>query len=613
MCGIAGAVGEGAQTLTPLVDTMMARLAHRGPDDAGLWAEPDVALGHRRLSILDLTSAGRQPMASADGRYTITYNGEIYNYVELRDALRQRGHAFRTETDTEVLLAAYAEWGDACLEHLNGMWAFALWDRRRHRLFAARDRFGEKPFYYVLHGPRLYFASEIKALLAIPDFSRTVNSQAVVDFCAERMVDRTAETWIREIRQLPPATTLVWEAQRMTTAAYWALPPQDEGSPRTAGGAEHDALRALLEDAVRLRLRAHTPVGCLVSGGLDSSAIACLARIHYPANRRIALFTTRTDPPTPEAEGIEQFLVRGGFELHAHTPTAQSFWEDLPAVLRHQEQPFADGSMAAHYALMRTARQASVPVLLSGQGADEVFAGYPSYLWVALGRMWGRGRWGRALCGLREAAAHQPVQYRSVLFHALPRAVRGAVRRAALAHRTRWINPSLLRDLTVREASLDGADSLHAYARQAITACTLPGFLHYEDRNAMAFGVETRLPFLDHRLVEHLFRMPADQWLEGGVTKSLLRHVARPVVPHPIVERTAKQGYPAPLAQWLRTLDGPVRDVASSGAARGCPLLDYRRWRTALDAFLAGHDHALDPAWRGLLCVMWYDQVFRAR
>ena len=501
MCGIAGIVGEGAHRQSELLEDMVALLAHRGPDDSGLWCHGDAALGHRRLSILDLSTAGHQPMAAADGRYQITFNGEIYNYLEIKHELKAHGYDFRTQTDTEVLLAAYQQWGEKCVERFNGMWAFAIWDQKSQELFASRDRFGKKPFYYVILDGCLYFASEMKALLLNPKLGRTLNPQAVFDFCAERMISYGSDTFFKEISQLPPASSLVWKQGRLSIKTYWDLPV-----PSTDSKESTERLSFLLEDAVRLRLRADTPIGCLASGGLDSSVVAALMRKNQRASAEIHLFTTQTDPPTEEAQGVEWLLKKGGFKAHVHTPDARLFWNDLPQLLWHQEEPFADGSMAAHYALMREARRANIPVLLTGQGADEVFAGYPSYLWAWLASRLRKG----ALGSLLAAARHQSLPYRNILFHALPAGLQTVIRHARTKRQLRWMNKDLqsLPRSNGHPEDLRELDALALYLRQSISTRTLPGFLHYEDRNSMAFGVETRLPFLDFRVVEALFRMP---------------------------------------------------------------------------------------------------------
>jgi asparagine synthase (glutamine-hydrolysing) len=609
MCGIAGIVGPGGAAEVSLAKAMTDILAHRGPDDSGLWADHDVVLGHRRLSILDLSAAGHQPMTTPDERYFITFNGEIYNYLELRHELTRAGHSFRSGTDTEVLLAAYVHWGEACLSRFNGMWTFAIWDRQERRLFASRDRLGKKPFYYIQHRDRLYFASEIKALLLVPGLTRTPNAAAIADFCAERVSDHTEQTFIEGVSQLPPAGMLRWRDGVTRIDRYWSVPEPDPDEQL-----DLEEIRWLLDDSVRLRLRADTPVGCLVSGGLDSSAIACLMREHHTAETPVHVFTTLTEPANEEAKGVEHVLRKGGFEPHFHTPSARSFWEDLPRLLWHQEEPFADGSMAAHYALMREARSAGVPVVLTGQGADEVFAGYPTYLWVHLGSKLRRGQFDQVLQGMRRTHSHLDRRYDQIMahlaFHALPRRIRAATRRRNARRRLRWLSPDLLSNLRVREDyGYTGTDDLYSYLRNSVQHWTLPGFLHYEDRNSMAFGVETRLPFLDYRLVEKMFRASSEAKLQDGETKKVLRDAVRHAVPREIVERQAKQGYPAPLAAWLRSLGTEIRDIAHSSVITDFPALNVPVWRQVTEGFLRHENEELDAVWRGLVCALWYQQI----
>jgi asparagine synthase (glutamine-hydrolysing) len=609
MCGIAGIVGSVGDGEIELVRRMTAALAHRGPDDHGLWTDDGVALGHRRLSILDLSPAGHQPMSDPSGRYWLTYNGELYNYLELRAELEGKGHSFRSSSDSEVLLAAWTEWGEAALDRFNGMWAFAIWDRTTRTLVAARDRFGKKPFYFAENAGRLYFASELKALCLVPSVDASPNPRALVAFFAERLSDHTSETFFQGATQLLPGELLVWRAGRHTKRKWWNL--LDTSKSEVAATAEE--IRALLSDAVSLRLRADTPVGCLVSGGLDSSAIACLMREDLKASSTVHVFTTLTGKPNEEADGVTKVLERGGFEPHFHTPNARSFWADLPRVFWHQEEPFADGSMAAHFALMREARAAGIPVLLSGQGADEVFAGYLTYLWVYLAELARRGELARVLRGVRVTSKHHRLTVRDVLlrssFHLLPRAARTRVRRTLARRELGWLTPEALQYFKPRELGSLGGDGLNGYLRSSIGSLTLPAFLHYEDRNAMAFGVETRLPFLDYRLVERVLATPADTKLGSFSTKQLLRAAVAPFVPASIVERKAKQGYPAPLGQWLRELAPEIREVAHSVREGDVPLMNVRVWTRMVDEFLAGQDRLLDPVWRGLSVVLWREHV----
>ena len=610
MCGIAGIVGPGAATQTSLAQSMADLLCHRGPDDAGHWSQDNAVLVHRRLSILDLSSAAHQPMAWKDDRYWITFNGEIYNWLELRAELQSLGYSFRSECDTEVLLAAYAVWGQDCLRRFNGMWAFAIWDTREKTLFAARDRFGEKPFYYVNFRGCFYFASEIKALLLIPDLPRTLNLPVMSDFLTDRTSDHTETTLIREIHSLPPATWLRWQQGRITQNPYWNFP---ETTQPVDSSLIVEEVSELLEKSVALRLRADVPIGCLASGGLDSSAIACLMRKKTSAGAATHLFTTRVDPPVEEAKGLDLLVAQGGYEIHIDTPTAQSFWDDLPSVLWHQEAPFADGSMVAHFRLMRLAKSLGVPVLLTGQGADEVFGGYQGYLQVQQGSYLRQNAVGLFLKNLFAQPASQR-DWAKAIFYALPSSLRSFVR----ARKNQKANPWIRQDLSDTrnrmpryESDRRGEDLFNSILRQSMSRLTLPAFLRYEDRNSMAFGVETRLPYLDYRLVERLFKISGADKVRQGKLKSLLRDASARWVPHAITSNHNKQAYPAPIAQWLRARRTEILAYAASPAIDQSPFLEPRVWRAAVKTFYETAQAPLEPLWRGLIATFWYEQFFK--
>ena len=604
MCGIAGIVGPGAENRQAVAAEMSSLIAHRGPDGSGLWTDNDAVLVHRRLAIIDLSPAGAQPMASACGRYVIVFNGEIYNYVELRDEMGGSTGRFVSGSDTEVLLAAWVRWGPRCVERLNGMFAFAIWDREERSLFAARDRFGEKPFYYSQTGDQFMFASEVKAFKAIPGFAWRANVHAVADFAAERVTDHTDGCFVEGVRQLRPGCWLSVKGGRVESGNYWSL---DSIAPGPA--ADDDELRALLWDSVRIRLRADTPVGTLLSGGVDSSAITCLMAKAGLSEARYAYSTINT-PPVAEAAGIAAVLDRYPRLMARHDhPTADQFWRDLPLLLWHQDEPFGDASMAAHFSLMRLARTTGVPVLLTGQGADEVFGGYESSLYHFLGSRFRRGGISAALAATKVVLRSPEILKTNVLYHALPLRVSRRVKRR-VAHDLDWLS----RDLDGVSSVLDAPeradeDPTVTYAKNLLRVRTLPGYLHYEDRNSMAFGVETRLPFLDHRLVEALLRIPPERRYEGGWTKARLRKIVQDDVPSSVLGRRVKMGYPAPLARWIRANRPAVEARTSERDFRECPLLDLAAWRRRADAFFRGDDREVHAVWRGYLIGLWHADI----
>ena len=446
-------------------------------------------------------------MVSLCGRYVLAYNGEIYNFVELRRELEGRGVAFHSHSDSEVLLAAFATWGNDCVSRFNGMWAFAIWDRQLRRLFISRDRFGEKPFYYVIRGGAFWFASEIKALLAAGIAGRSVNPRAVADFAAERVSDHTEETFFEDVRQLPPASCGWFENARLKQQRYWEL-PADEAAPVNPDLAEE--IGALLEDSVRLRLRSDVDVGVLLSGGLDSSSVSCLAAKF--SDRTVASFSTINKPPPEEAAGIDAVLAaHPNLRPYRDEPGDDCLDQELEQCLWHQEEPFADGSMLAHFRLMRLVRASGIRVLLSGQGADEVFAGYPGFLSMHLGGLLRRGRLFEA-ASLLIALSHggQSLPWAGAAGYALPDALRSVVRRRRIRNDADWLAADCrqVSDGVIEGYASSTGDPVNDALRACLSQRTLPGFLHYEDRNSMAFGVEVRAPFLDHRLVEKVLPVP---------------------------------------------------------------------------------------------------------
>lgn len=605
MCGITGIVGPGAESNGAVLSEMSQTIAHRGPDGQGSWFDHDVAFAHRRLSIIDRSSAGHQPMKSDCGRFVIIFNGEIYNYVELRDELESRGERFLTQSDTEVLLTAYRRWGGDALTRLNGMWAFAIWDRRERCLVASRDRFGKKPFYYVQLKERFYFASEIKALLRVPGMRTRVREAAIADFAAERITDHTEDTFYGDIKQLPAAGCLTWKDGRADVTRFWRLRPALASEERPASSAE---ILSLATDAVRLRLRADTPVGCLLSGGLDSSAIASIMAREVAPDQQLHAFSTFNVPPVEESLGVGDVFERyPRFHAHTNTPSGKTFWNDLPAIIWHQEEPFADASMAAHFSLMRESRHAGVPVLLTGQGADEVFGGYESSLFAYLGSLF---RGGHVAQGLQAASARRalaPLPISNLIFHSMPLGISRRGKNVVLSRQLDWLSPDFSSSSPkIHFMPTAGVGFINDYLRECIEVRTLPGFLHYEDRNSMAFGVETRLPFLDFRLVERVFGAQAAQRYSKGQTKALLRDAVEGIVPSRIVKRVAKQGYPAPLGKWLRQLEGQIRLLLAEPDVRCNPIIKWSRWHDRVNRFFRGDDAQLTMVWRGLALIIWY-------
>jgi len=600
MCGIAGQFAlNGEEADATLVRAMADRLLHRGPDGEGSYFSGPIGLAHRRLAIIDLSDEGRQPMGNEDGSLQIVFNGEIYNYLELREELCAAGHRFASATDTEVILHAYEEWGRDCLVRFNGMWAFALWDGRRRELFCARDRLGVKPFYYAVAGGSFLFASEIKALLVHPDVGRMPNDRMLLTFLAWGVADHTAGTMYDGIFQLPPAhAAVVSEEGAGEPERYWDF----EVNPAPGGaGADDEAaarrVRALLTDAVRLRLRSDVPVGTCLSGGIDSSTVTALInellRAENPesvGNRQKTFSVCFDNPLFDESRHIDAVVAATGVDSRRTTPDTVGLWEDIERLLYMQDEPFASLSIYAQYCVMRLARE-EVKVVLDGQGADEQLAGYIAYQAPYIRGLF---RSGEIFAALREGIGSVR-HHRSFFSWAARQFLVRSERRGLL----RGSAPEVLRY----------AGSLDEVLKREIVASNLPLLLHWEDRNSMAFSIEARVPFLDYRLVEYLAGLPLDQKVRRGVTKYVLRRVIRGLVPDAIRCRMDKMGFVTPEEVWMKNELAPhIFELFSTPEFAERPYWDAERVLENYREFLEGKSAYSTEFWRIACAELWLRQ-----
>ena len=600
MCGIAGQFAlNGERADADLVGAMAERLLHRGPDGEGSFFSGPVGLAHRRLAIIDLSDEGRQPMANEDGSLQIVFNGEVYNYPELREELLAAGHRFATATDTEVILHAYEEWGRDCLARFNGMWAFALWDERRRELFCARDRLGVKPFYYTLAGGSFLFASEIKALLAHPAAGRRPNDRMLSTFLAWGVADHTGETMYEGVFQLPPAHFIVVSGGGAGEPhRYWDVVMND--ASRSAGIDDEAAaweVRDLLTDAVRLRLRSDVPVGTCLSGGIDSSTVTALINVLLRAerpgsvgNRQKTFSVCFGDPRFDESRHIDTVVAATGVASRRTTPATEGLWEDIERLLYLQDEPFASLSIYAQYCVMRLA-QSEVKVVLDGQGADEQLGGYIAY---QMPYIRGLLRRGEILAALREGIGS--ARHHRSFFSWAARQSRVRSKRRGLL---RGDAPPVLRY----------AGSLDEVLKREVTASNLPLLLHWEDRNSMAFSIEARVPFLDYRLVEYLAGLPLDQKVRGGVTKYVLRRAIRGLVPEAIRCRMDKMGFVTPEEAWMKDKLAPeILALFSSPEFSRRPYWDADQVLRNYREFLDGKSAYSTEFWRIACAELWLRQ-----
>jgi len=561
MCGIVGCVSRFGSFDPEVFLSMRETLAHRGPDDARAWSSSDgrVLLGHRRLAILDLSNRARQPMRDLAGNLTITFNGEIYNFIELRQELGSR-FPFRSESDTEVLLAAYQVWGTDCLRHLNGMFAFAIWDQRTESLFAARDRFGEKPFYYFHDRDTFLFASEIKALLASRLIDAKANSSAIYRYLAYRETDATEGTLFEGVASLLPATALVYSPARnsVRTWRYWDLDPNLRTNlPTDQHYANH--FLELLKDSIKIRMRSDVALGSSLSGGTDSSSIVGLVSEQTNGSKQRTFSARFDDPEVDEGEYIQSVLECFPVEGYSVAPDPSRFVDEMENLAWHQEHPFSSASVYAQWCVMRLAQETGTTVVLDGQGADESLGGYavsygPHFIDLLRG-----GQWQTLLRGVVERARNSGLEGIGVLaLSMLPRRIQEQLERVRQAS---GIRPEFARNWMSPPSHAPSAyrSSLQDELYQQLRCSMLPKLLRFSDRNSMAFSREVRLPFLDHRLVEFLFSIPEEQKIKGSYNKIVLRRAMQGIVPDRILRRTDKKGFETPASRWLA---GPLRSWA---------------------------------------------------
>lgn len=564
MCGISGIINKlGGTVPTERIRRMTDLVLHRGPDDSGLYFDKCLALGHRRLSIIDLNPRGRQPMCYR-GRYWITYNGEIYNYLEIRDELEKNGIAFQTTSDTEVILAAFAEWGADCLARFNGMWAFAVYDNQQETLFIARDRFGVKPLYFLDSGDQFAFGSEIKQLIALQKDVKA-NQRIVIESLLTYFDGHTNETFFDGVSVLPQSHYLVYKLSTHSYSLhrYYELRPQGSFATLPLGEAI-EVFRDLFTDAVRLRLRSDVKVGTCLSGGLDSSATSAIAALTYRAatgERFTGIHAKSIEQRTDESRYANLVAKHLDLSLIVVEPSTQNFIESIDEVVYTQEEPFGSPSMFMGWHVFKEAKAQDCKVMLNGQGGDEVLLGYERYYAAFLRSV-------SALTFVRQLLLQsknsrlslgEVLQYYFYFTNA-------SVRIGRLKARSRLKNHiKESHDFSTVRQSARSFRSVSDLQTFEICTLQLPHLLRYEDRNSMRHSIETRLPFLDYRLVEAAISLPAEYKIRDGWTKYLLRRAIDDILPSEIVWRKTKLGFEAPESVWLSAHENAMkREIENS-------------------------------------------------
>lgn len=571
MCGICGIFSFNSHVEPFRINQMAEVIKHRGPDDEGyliantrraMYSERfgdrtipfykeklqpiseadgpiNLTLGHQRLSIIDLSEKGHQPMTGW-GNWII-YNGEIYNYIELREDLRSRGYFFDSNTDTEVILASYKEWGIDCLNRFNGMWAFAIWDEEQKKIVCARDRFGIKPFYYSIDKDLFIFASEIKSILASGLIEPVANDHAIFDFLVYGMVDHLRETFFKNIIKLMPGEYCCVEGNgKIAITKWWQLQKKELFADPL------EQFKDLFRESVRIRLRSDVQVGSCLSGGLDSSYVVCqMSTLVNSVNTFSAVYGkgVRGD----ESEYIDAAVKRVGAIQHTVIPKPDELESDIANLVYHQEEPFGSTSIYAQWKVMDLAQQKGVIVLLDGQGADEQLCGYHPYMGIYYAALLKNIRW---ISFAKEIWNYLSIHKNPKIigytgYYTLPKSIQRRIRATFVPLKTGFVRRYS------DSCPIYPHPDFNEFLRSALEN-SLPQLLRYEDKNSMAFSRETRLPFLDYRLVEMIYSLPIEAKVHRAVTKKIMRKAMDGMVPEKIRNRLDKVGFETPQSEWFR-------------------------------------------------------------
>jgi len=575
----------------------------------------DLAFGFHRLSIIDLSPSGHQPMVSADGRYWIICNGEIYNYLELRQELQALGYIFSSATDTEVLLAAYREWKTQVLTRLEGMFAFAVLDLEDRSIFLARDIFGIKPLYFAYNQGRFAFASEIKALLELPWVNRQVEPETLYHYIRDGVLDYSPKTFFSAIKRLPPAHYLRISLDapgQIEPTRYW-----DVDLNLISGISQDEAawqLREVFLENVRMHLRSDVPVGAALSGGIDSSSIVTAMRIIQGQGAQIPTFTYIADDPVlNEEHWVEIASKTASAMMYKVTLDSREFIEDIQKLIYTQDEPFASSSIYAQSRVFGLAHETGIKVMLSGQGADELFGGYYSHFPYRLFSLLSQGQWIQArkfiqqIC--RSPAKRQALFVPEILFSLLP-GFWGTVKKTYKKKIIHCVNDEWFSERAVQSGI--PKNIVWGGLRKKLLndfEFGLPALLRYEDHNSMAYSIESRVPFLTMKMVNFMFSLPEEYLIASdGTTKAIFRHAMENICPAGILERKDKIGFAPPERNWLFFQKGWVERVISDGMAASIPILKMELVKKEWDDILRGEKGYHPGIWRWLNIFLWTER-----
>jgi asparagine synthase (glutamine-hydrolysing) len=619
MCGIAGYLKLNEkldkERFSLNLAEMLDLIKYRGPNDKGIYQDDWISLGNLRLSILDLSSAGHQPMKNSNGSLIITHNGEIYNYLEIREELQKKGYDFKTNTDTEVILAAYQEWGEDCVKRFNGMWAFVIWDKKKKKLFVSRDRFGIKPLFYTQDKNSFIFASEIKSLIPFLK-KKEINYPFLYNFIDRQISYGSNQTLFKDIQFLRPAHNLIIDLNngaKIKKECYWRFLP-DRFREKYDYSQPVNTFRELLIDSVKLRLKSDVPVGVCLSGGIDSSVITCI--ISKILKQKVKTFSSiYKQPGYGEKEFIDEVNQECQTEPTFIYPSADNFFKVLKSLIRHHDKPIRMPGAYSQWHVFECAAD-KVIVTLDGQGGDELLAGYPYYYPYYLADLIKDLSIIKYLKTQKQIKEHlKKDYYKDTLKILFPWLIKF---KALFKEKEHWQDQILTDDFIIKyKSSLIKKEPgvLSSYLNQELyrtfATTNLPMLLDNEDRVSMAFSLESRVPFLDYRLVEFCFGLDYRYKINGYTTKYILRQAFKDILPKKVYQRKDKKGFPTPLEHWFRQeLKDDLKKIFTSKEFAKDNILDAQKIQRIFSEHLAGRNHSR-ILWRALVIHFWLKEYSR--
>lgn len=554
MCGISGVINRSVvQVDKKQIEKMNTLISHRGPDDEGYFFQNCFAFGHRRLSILDLSSDGHQPMHYKE-KYTITYNGEVYNYTEIKEELQEQGYEFFSSTDTEVILAAYDKWGTDCVEKFNGMWAFSLFDKEKNIIFCSRDRFGIKPFYYTEANQQFMFGSEIKQLLEAYE-TNYVNTKILIDYLVTSIQEHTDETFFEKIFKLPASHNLIYDLQnhKYEIQRYYSI----EIDPEISGFSEESAIESYREElqrAIVLRLRSDVRVGTCLSGGMDSSSVASIAsQLCKAENKNLftAITAISTEKENDESAYAKEVVDFSLLDWQTLQPSREDFLHSIDEVVYTQEEPFGSPSIFMQYFVMKKAKEIGCKVMLDGQGGDETLLGYEKYFPSAyLAYLKSNGLWKTYKEMMNSKKNNTKMSLKWILIYTIG-SLFPALRKMEYKRRCSFVKNEYFGSFEFFDEIAKSYSDINALQILEIERTNLPVLLRYEDKNSMRHSVEARLPFIDYKTLQMALSINIKHKIHNGWTKYVLRRAMESFLPLNIVWRKNKLGFNAPEKTWL--------------------------------------------------------------